>query len=97
MTAKTLRRVTYPGGTAALRTARKSRWCSARDTYPYPCAGRISKGEQYVRSVMFPSHDASGYDVPVTRDTCLVCAMNYLHLLDLAIAARRAANRSPVP
>ncbi len=93
MTAETLRRVTFHGGSAELRTARRRRRCSARDGYPYPCAG-IEVGDRYVRSVMFPNHDASGYDVPVAHDTCLDCAMNYLDLMDLAIAHRRSENHS---
>lgn len=83
------RKVTFHGGTASLRTACKTHWCSARDNYPFPCQQRIDPGDRYVRSVMFPNHDASGYDVPVTRDTCLTCAANYLYLDDLATVADR--------
>ncbi len=80
------RKVTFPGGSAEVRKARRDHWCSARDAYPYPCPGRIPAGEEYVRSVMFPSHDASGYDVPVVRDTCRDCAPNYLYLDQLDVA-----------
>lgn len=86
-------RITFHGGSAETRTARKVRYCTARDAYPYPCVGRIDRGERYVRSVMFPNHDASGYDVPVVRATCLTCAMNYLNLMELAIAERRKNER----
>lgn len=81
------RKVTFHGGNAVLRTARKRRWCSARDDYPSPCPRTIEPGTQYVRSVMFPNHDASGYDKPVVHDTCLSCAGNYLYLDDLAEVA----------
>lgn len=81
------RKVKFHGGMATLRTARKTHWCTANDDYPVPCRRRIELGDQYVRSVMFPNHDASGYDVPVTRDTCLSCAANYIYLDDLATVA----------
>lgn len=79
------RKVTFVGGSAEVRKARREHWCTARDDYPYPCAGRIPVGQEYVRSVMFPSHDASGYDVPVVRDTCRACALNYLYLMNLDV------------
>lgn len=85
------RKVTFHGGTAALRTARKTHWCHAKDDYPSPCPRRIEPGTQYVRSVMFPNHDASGYDKPVAHDTCLSCAANYLYLDDLATTATGGA------
>lgn len=83
-----LRKVTFPGGSAEVRTARRDRWCMARDSYPYPCPGRIRAGEEYVRSVMFPNHDASGRDVPEVHDTCRECAQNYLYLDDLDLTTR---------
>ena len=88
------RKVTFVGGTAEVRKARRDRWCSARDAYPYPCPGRIPAGQEYVRSVMFPSHDASGYDVPAVRDTCRDCARNYLYLdrLDVAFPPAKGAS-----
>lgn len=82
-----VRKVKFHGGMASLRTARKTHWCTARDDYPSPCQRRIDPGDQYVHSVMFPNHDASGYDVPVSHDTCLSCAANYLYLDDLATVA----------
>lgn len=81
------RKITYSGGNAVLRTARKVHYCHANNDYPLPCRRRIEPGTQYVRSVMFPNHDASGYDHPVTHDTCLSCAVNYLYLDDLATVA----------
>lgn len=79
------RKVTFHGGSAEVRTARRDRWCMTRDSYPYPCKVRIRAGEEYVRSVMFPNHDASGLDIPVARDTCRECALNYLYLMDLDV------------
>lgn len=87
------RKVTFHGGMAEVRTARRERWCTARDDYPHPCPGRIRVGEEYVRSVMFPNHDASGYDVPVVHDTCRECAQNYVYLVDLDVSFARVVTK----
>lgn len=72
------------GHSAAIIKARKPHYCSIRDHYPVPCLGRIEPGTRYIRSVMFPNHDVSGYDVPVVNKVCVNCAYNYTGLDGLA-------------
>lgn len=64
------------GMTASLVTARKRRHCRIRDR---ACLGEVKPGDQYVRAVMFPNHDAYGYTHghPVVSTYCLPCASNY--------------------
>ena len=80
------RSVTFHGGTASVRKSRRVRFCGARDIY---CWHTIRPGEEYVRSVMFPNHDASVYDVPVVHVTCAGCALNYIYLDQLDVSPRR--------
>jgi len=93
MLATKSRKITRFGHSAELRTARRAHWCDTRNTYPNPCTRRIDPGTRYVRSVMFPNHDASGYDVPVTHAVCLNCARNYIDLDVLAELAEAIAER----
>jgi hypothetical protein len=78
--------------TAKVVRARKGHWCDIKDMYPMQCVGRIEPGQQYIRSVIFPGHDAgpSRYDRgarPWSHEVCLNCAVNYRGLDDLAKAA----------
>ncbi|HEY0889435.1 MAG TPA: hypothetical protein VGE38_07485 [Nocardioides sp.] len=74
--------------TARLVTARKRHRCSIRDHYPYPCLSAVQPGEQYVRSVAFPGHDAVGGTRPVVHVVCVNCAVNYIGLDRLAAEAQ---------
>jgi hypothetical protein len=69
--------------TARLVTARTPKWCGCQNTYPYPCKRRIDPGDKYVRSVMFPGHDAGPgrYERgarPQVMPICVNCASGYV-------------------
>ena len=69
---------------ARLLKARKQHRCEIRDHYPYPCR-TISPGDLYIRSTIFPGHDAAGsrWDKnarPQSQAVCLNCARNYIGL-----------------
>lgn len=67
------KRITYHGFTASTHLSRRLRFCEDRRR---DCAHRIEPGGQYVRAVMFPNHDISGYDHPVAMTICLHCALD---------------------
>ncbi|WP_269304850.1 hypothetical protein [Aeromicrobium sp. HA] len=81
------------GMTAKVVTARKLHYCDINDNYPGICERTIEPGAQYIRSVMFPNHDASGYDTPVAYAVCATCAEGYTGLDDLADAIRDGGSR----
>lgn len=64
-------KVTFHGLSASRRTSRRVRYCQDKRS---GCIHQIERGDQYVRAVMFPNHDVSGYDRPVVMVICLPCA-----------------------
>lgn len=86
------------GLSARIVTARKTHWCTDRRR---ECSHKIEPGQRYVRTVMFPNHDAYSYVDPVTHrplrrpiphDLCLACASNYD---DIGQIARDAGETTP--
>lgn len=70
--------------------------------YPNRCQDTIALGEQYVRAVMFPSHDVYSYvdretgrplNRPIVTTLCFECASGYHLTRLLVIDARRAETR----
>jgi hypothetical protein len=53
-------------------TARKARQCEG-----WRCWVRIQPGEDYVRSVAFPGHEANGGDRPWVMHICKGCHTQY--------------------
>lgn len=53
-------------------TARKMRACEG-----HRCVRVIQPGEDYVRAVAFPGHDANGSDRPWVMRVCLGCYFEY--------------------
>jgi hypothetical protein len=58
--------------TAHLVTARTPFVC-----HYYRCTTEIGRGEDYVRAVCFPGHDANGSTVPWVMKLCVGCATYY--------------------
>lgn len=55
--------------TAHTVTARRDHRCTG-----WRCATTICPGEQYVRHVLFPGHDAHGGHAPAVLPLCQTCA-----------------------
>lgn len=69
--------------TAHLVRARKTRRCEG-----YRCPHQIDPGEDYVRTVCFPGHDANGGTRPWVLHLCITCATEY----DRPLPPRRSTN-----
>lgn len=67
--------------TAHLVRTRKSFRCDG-----FRCATTVQKGDDYVRAVAFPGHDANGGTQPWVMKLCVDCATQY----DRPLPRRRA-------
>jgi hypothetical protein len=69
-------------------TSRKDRRCEG-----YRCGRAIAGGDDYVRLVAFPGHDANGSDRPWVMCICVSCWREYDHARPLpARRSRRTAS-----
>lgn len=66
--------------TARTITARTQHYCGAHSA---TCQRVIRPGARYVRSVLFPGHDANGSQRPISRPVCFGCAARYVNLAHL--------------
>lgn len=69
--------------TEATVTARRAFVC-----HGYRCHNTVSKGEEYVRLVAFPGHDANGGTTPWVLKLCVPCYRE--HDTDAPLPARRS-------
>lgn len=53
-------------------TARADRRCDG-----YRCGRKVRRGEQYIRLVAFPAHDANGGTTPWVLRICVECWREY--------------------
>lgn len=56
----------------------------------YRCAALIRVGEDYVRAVAFPGHDANGTERPWVMKLCIGCATEF----DRPLPPRRTRDQS---